>query len=123
MPLRYAANYIIGNDGISLCREPPAAVNEGEIVVTSNEELQAAALRERLNKGLEHGRGALRLAHRPLYGIIGVCWGRIGRPHSLPAWLRTHYAPWQHNRWRRPMNRLASAQVTRRRWVFFFSPR
>jgi hypothetical protein len=23
--------YIIGNDGIILCREPPAAVNEGEI--------------------------------------------------------------------------------------------
>src|SRR5947207_12431984 len=23
--------YVIGNDGITLCREPPAAVNEGEI--------------------------------------------------------------------------------------------
>ena len=37
--------YIIGNDGITLCREPPATVNEGEIVVASNEELHAAALR------------------------------------------------------------------------------
>jgi len=36
--------YIIGNDGITLCREPPAAVNEGEIVVASNEELHAAEL-------------------------------------------------------------------------------
>src|SRR5690348_1156814 len=36
--------YIIGNDGIALCREPPAAVAEGEIVVASNEELHAAAL-------------------------------------------------------------------------------
>jgi hypothetical protein len=36
--------YIIGNDGITHCREPPAAVNEGEIVVTSNEELHAARL-------------------------------------------------------------------------------
>ena len=36
--------YIIGNDGITLCREPPAAVNEGEIVVASKEELHAAAL-------------------------------------------------------------------------------
>src|SRR5438067_5441734 len=36
--------YIIGNDGIILCREPPAAVNEGEIVVASNEELHAAPL-------------------------------------------------------------------------------
>jgi hypothetical protein len=36
--------YIIGNDGITLCHEPPAAVNEGEIVVASNEELHAARL-------------------------------------------------------------------------------
>ena len=36
--------YIIGNDGITLCREPPPAVNEGEIVVASNEELHAAPL-------------------------------------------------------------------------------
>jgi hypothetical protein len=36
--------YIIGNDGITLRREPPAAVNEGEIVVASNEELRAARL-------------------------------------------------------------------------------
>jgi len=36
--------YIIGNDGITLCGEPPAAVNDGEIVVASNEELHAAAL-------------------------------------------------------------------------------
>jgi hypothetical protein len=36
--------YIIGNDGITLCREPSAAVNEGEIVVASNEDLHAARL-------------------------------------------------------------------------------
>src|ERR1700745_1222616 len=36
--------YIIGNDGITLCREPPATVNDGEIAVASNEELHAAAL-------------------------------------------------------------------------------
>jgi Protein of unknown function (DUF3489) len=36
--------YIIGNDGLTLCSEPPAAVNEGEIVVASNEELHAAQL-------------------------------------------------------------------------------
>ena len=34
--------YIIGNDGIILCSEPPAAVHEGEIAVASNEELHAA---------------------------------------------------------------------------------
>src|SRR3989440_11168058 len=36
--------YIIDNDGITLNREPPAAMNEGEIVVASNEELHAARL-------------------------------------------------------------------------------
>jgi hypothetical protein len=36
--------YIISNDGIILCSEPPAAVNEAEIVVASNEELHAAQL-------------------------------------------------------------------------------
>jgi hypothetical protein len=36
--------YIIGTDGITLCGEPPTAVNEGEIVVASNEELHAARL-------------------------------------------------------------------------------
>jgi hypothetical protein len=36
--------YIIGTDGITLCREAPATVNEDEIAVASNEELHAAAL-------------------------------------------------------------------------------
>ena len=36
--------YIIGNDGITLCRETPTAVNEGEIAVASVAELRAAPL-------------------------------------------------------------------------------
>src|ERR1700732_908194 len=36
--------YIIGNDGITLCRTAPTAVNDGEIAVASNEELHAAPL-------------------------------------------------------------------------------
>jgi len=36
--------YLIGNDGITLCREAPATVNEGEIAVGSREELHAAPL-------------------------------------------------------------------------------
>src|SRR5215469_2073145 len=36
--------YIIGNDGITLCREAPATVNEGEIAIASMEELHAARL-------------------------------------------------------------------------------
>jgi len=36
--------YIIGNDGITLCRDAPATVSEGETAVASNEELHAAPL-------------------------------------------------------------------------------
>jgi Protein of unknown function (DUF3489) len=36
--------YIIGNDGITLCREAPTTLNDGEIAVASNEELHAARL-------------------------------------------------------------------------------
>ena len=36
--------YIIGNDGITLRREPPTIVNDGEIAVASNEELHTARL-------------------------------------------------------------------------------
>ena len=36
--------YIIGNDGITLCREPPATGNKGEVAVASREELHAARL-------------------------------------------------------------------------------
>ena len=36
--------YIIGNDGITLCREAPAALDEGEIAVASNEVLHTAPL-------------------------------------------------------------------------------
>ena len=36
--------YTIGDDGITLCRKVPATVSEGEIVVASKEELQAAPL-------------------------------------------------------------------------------
>jgi hypothetical protein len=42
-------SYLIGNDRITVRREAPAAVNEGEIVVASKEELHAAAIsRKRL---------------------------------------------------------------------------
>jgi hypothetical protein len=36
--------YIIGKDGITLCRQAPATVNEGEIAVASSDELHAASL-------------------------------------------------------------------------------
>ena len=36
--------YVIDNNGITVCSEQPAAVNEGETVVASKEELHAAAL-------------------------------------------------------------------------------
>ena len=36
--------YFIGNDGLTMCREAPASVTDGEIAVASNEELHAAPL-------------------------------------------------------------------------------
>jgi Protein of unknown function (DUF3489) len=36
--------YIIGNDGITLCREAPAPVTDAEIAIASKEELHAAPL-------------------------------------------------------------------------------
>ena len=36
--------YIIGNDGIRLCRGAPATVTDGEVAVASKEELHAAPL-------------------------------------------------------------------------------
>src|SRR6201984_778594 len=36
--------YIIGNEGITLCREPAATVNKGEVAVASRDELHAARL-------------------------------------------------------------------------------
>ena len=36
--------YMIGDDGIALCRKVPAKVSDGEIVVASKEELQSAPL-------------------------------------------------------------------------------
>ena len=36
--------YIIGNDGITLCRDAPATLNEGELAVASNEDLHAEPL-------------------------------------------------------------------------------
>jgi len=36
--------YIIGNDGITLCREASASVTDGEIAIASKEELHAAPL-------------------------------------------------------------------------------
>ena len=36
--------YIIGNDGVTLCREAPATMTQGEIAVVSKEELHAAPL-------------------------------------------------------------------------------
>ena len=61
--------------------------------------------------------------------LTGTGTGELARVVSywcvqrLPTWLPTRYAPWQRNRCRRTINRLASAQVTSRRWVFFLSPR
>ncbi len=64
--------YIIGNDGIPLCREPPATVNKGEVAVASREELRAARLSGKRLLALEErppaqarSRSATRPRHLP----------------------------------------------------------
>ena len=37
--------YIIGNDGITLCREPPATVNKGEVAVALMRAIREQAMR------------------------------------------------------------------------------
>ena len=49
-------------------------------------------------------------------GLLGPYWASA----RFTGVLGRHYAPWQRNRWRRTVNRLTSAQVTRRRCMFFF---
>ena len=44
--------YIIGNDGITLSREAPATMTEGEIAVASKEELHAAPLSGQTASGI-----------------------------------------------------------------------
>ena len=47
--------YIIGNDGITLCREPPAAVNEGEIEARNIPSPPRGGSSERVSTGEEVG--------------------------------------------------------------------
>jgi hypothetical protein len=54
--------YIIGIDGITLCREPPTTINECEIVVAANEELCSV----RLNR---QAAAALWNADRPTHDL------------------------------------------------------
>ena len=58
--------YIIGNDGITLCREAPvtpATVNEGEIAVSSKEEFDAARL---------SGKRLLALWNGAVRSVVGI---------------------------------------------------
>ena len=92
--------YIIGNDGITLCREPPATVDKGEIAVSSNEELHAARLSgkrllalwnalpgvEKQTKGAELGsvsRGAVRVG-----GSHPAAGRRVGADRRVPIPLQ-----------------------------------
>ena len=56
--------YIIGNDGITLCREAPATVDDGEIAVASNEELHAAPLSGKRLLALWKALSSLRFANQ-----------------------------------------------------------
>jgi hypothetical protein len=57
--------YIIGNDGITLCREAPATVNDGEVAVASKAELHAAPLSGKPHYQLSGPRA-------PFFGPLGL---------------------------------------------------
>ena len=86
-------------------------------------DIRSSPLRERLNKGLAQEMSGMAICAPATLRVIGPFLCRIRASARFAGWLRTHYAWWQRSRCRRAMNRLASAQVTSRRWVFFFSPR
>ena len=72
--------YIIGNDGITLCREPPATIDNGEIAVTSREELHAARLSAFIAVDLPDGEG-----RREVNNDIDCVSGRAGEPDPAMA--------------------------------------
>jgi len=85
--------YIIGNDGITLCRKAPATVNDGEIAVASNEELHAARLSGKRLLALWAGvvvergqRGCRRAPGRGVVCAVRECrsnFARTSAPHTL----------------------------------------
>ena len=81
--------YIIGNDGITLCRTAPATVNNGEIAIASNEELHAAPLSAKRvslaarNSSAPLPRGSFSAA--PLGSLMTRRW----RKPDLNCWYRS----------------------------------
>jgi hypothetical protein len=71
--------YIIGNDGITLCREPPAVVNKGEIVVASKQQLHAAALSDNRLLALWNALSGIRKRRKvgDRDGLIDELWAAI----------------------------------------------
>ena len=71
--------YVISNEGITLCREMPAAVNEGEIAVASNAELHAARLSGKQLLGLWNALPGVERRRKvgDRDGLIDLLWSAI----------------------------------------------
>jgi hypothetical protein len=90
--------YIIGNDGITLCREAPESVTDGEITVASQEELHAAPLSGKRLLALWNGTLARFLGHgwrdvggRDVAGRANGGEGRLGGEPSARGYVKaTH---------------------------------
>ena len=77
--------YIIGNEGIALCRKVPAKVSDGEIVVASKEELQVAPL---------NGKRLLALVERAARGRNAAeGWQPRGADRSISCGRRSRRCP------------------------------
>jgi hypothetical protein len=77
--------YIIGNDGITLCRRAPATVNDGEIAVAANEELALGDGGE-FSLGVNEVKplsrcapGSRRNQHSYSLGVLGIVSRRLRR--------------------------------------------
>src|SRR6202162_5742485 len=74
--------YIIGNDGITLCHTAPAAVNDGEIAVASNEELRGAPLSAKRLLALWNALPGVEKRNGDRDALIDQLWSAI---EALPA--------------------------------------
>jgi hypothetical protein len=62
--------YIIGDDGITLSREAPTVLNDGEIAVASNEQLHAAPLGA--PRGRRYGPPVRRLCRQNIWATCKI---------------------------------------------------
>ena len=86
--------YIIGNDGIILCREPPAAVNEGEIVVENTSgDYDIQNVNGRIEMTEVSGSGKVRGINRPVKVVFRRNPAAESRFSTVNGGVELHFQP------------------------------